>query len=183
MASRIDRILKRHMLVETCDLDGEFVTYDGHGSFAYDNEGSSAGAGYMPKQNLFHLARYAQSVHDSLDDGDPVEDWVEDKVAKALADMEDVADYVLYRRSRNVAETYRVPPAGDAQLPPHFDYDSVWREYFDDAVSGLNMSRADAQAYADEHADDDRLEHVRQMKLYQLKARPSKTRGRYPGGS
>tara|TARA_R110000824_G_scaffold247589_1_gene436631 strand:- start:1736 stop:2056 length:321 start_codon:yes stop_codon:yes gene_type:complete len=55
-----------------------------------DNEGD------MAKNQLYHIARNAMMLHDSLKEEDQLEGWVQSKITKAADYMKAVADYLEY---------------------------------------------------------------------------------------
>ncbi len=52
--------------------------------------------GGMAKSQLYHIARNAMMLHDSLKDEDQLEGWVQSKITKAADYMKTVADYLEY---------------------------------------------------------------------------------------
>ena len=52
--------------------------------------------GGMAKSQLYHIARNAMMLHDSLKDEDQLEGWVQSKITKAADYMKSVADYLEY---------------------------------------------------------------------------------------
>jgi hypothetical protein len=59
--------------------------------------------GYVSKQNLENLARYSQSLHDTLPDDYQLPDWAENKISIAKSHISDVKhylDYNLFRKDK-----------------------------------------------------------------------------------
>jgi len=52
--------------------------------------------GGMAKRELFKIAKYAMMLHDSLQDEDQLEGWVQSKITKAADYMGTVAHYLEY---------------------------------------------------------------------------------------
>lgn len=155
----------------TCDVDAP----------AHDNDGSSAGAGYMPRQNLYHIWHLAHNIHDILSDDDPVEDWVEDKITSALTHIEDVAGYVGYRNARErMRESHTHAHGGGYRSAPYDDNIPVeprWSkrlfDYIEDAQEGLGMSFERAYEYAMANIEDDKEQYREKIARYNLKNAPS----------
>ena len=72
----------------------ELVQRSGESELIHDNES------YMAKQNLENIARYSQSLHDSLPDDYPLPDWAENKISIAKAHISDVKHYLDYNLQR-----------------------------------------------------------------------------------
>ena len=66
----------------------------------YEAEGVEYGDGgeaSMAKAQLFQIAKDAQSLHDRLNDGDKLPEWVQTKVAIMYAAMTAVSDHLDYK--------------------------------------------------------------------------------------
>ena len=50
----------------------------------------------MVKQNLFQLSVYAAKLHDMMDEGHDVEEWVQEKIIEATPKISDVYHYIEY---------------------------------------------------------------------------------------
>ena len=50
----------------------------------------------MVKQNLFQLSVYAAKLHDMMDEGHDVEEWVQEKIVEATSKISDVYHYLEY---------------------------------------------------------------------------------------
>jgi hypothetical protein len=50
----------------------------------------------MAKRELFKIAKYATMLHDSLEDEDQLEGWIQSKITKAADYMGTVAHYLEY---------------------------------------------------------------------------------------
>lgn len=48
----------------------------------------------MIKNNLFNLATQAQELHDAMEDGDELPEWVQEKIAVATAMIDTIYDYI-----------------------------------------------------------------------------------------
>ena len=51
---------------------------------------------YMAKQQLYNIARKAQSVHDRLESGENLDDWIESKIAQMADNIDSVANSFDY---------------------------------------------------------------------------------------
>jgi len=80
-------------------------------AFNQDRVMGDGGDAKMVKQQLFDLARKAQSLHDQLLDGDELPEWVQSKVAVMADNMSSVSDHLVYKLHQ--AET----EAPDAEEP------------------------------------------------------------------
>tara|TARA_R110002050_G_scaffold120590_1_gene238713 strand:+ start:1260 stop:2015 length:756 start_codon:yes stop_codon:yes gene_type:complete len=54
------------------------------------------GSSYMAKQQLYNIAKKAQSVHDRLDNGTRLEDWMESKIAQMSDGIDSVTNSFDY---------------------------------------------------------------------------------------
>ena len=52
---------------------------------------------YMAKQQLYNIAKKAQSVHDRLDDDEQLEDWMESKIAQMADSIDSVSNSFDYK--------------------------------------------------------------------------------------
>ena len=50
----------------------------------------------MVKQNLFQLSVYAAKLHDMMEEGHDVEEWVQEKIIEANSKISDVYHYLEY---------------------------------------------------------------------------------------
>ena len=50
----------------------------------------------MVKQNLFQLSVYAAKLHDMMEEGHDVEEWVQEKIIEATTKISDVYHYIEY---------------------------------------------------------------------------------------
>ena len=55
----------------------------------------------MVKQNLFQLSVYAAKLHDLMQEGDDVEEWVQEKIVEATSKISDVYHYLEYQNYKN----------------------------------------------------------------------------------
>ena len=61
------------------------------------------GSAKMAKQQLFDLARRAQSLHDQLLDDDELPEWVQSEIAVAADKMSSVSEHMGYKLHRDEA--------------------------------------------------------------------------------
>jgi len=62
---------------------------------------SSDGEGYMAKQNLWKIGKYANELYELMSDDDCLEPWVEEKIAVAAYIMDSVGHYIEYSKHRS----------------------------------------------------------------------------------
>ena len=55
----------------------------------------------MTKQNLFQLSVYAAKLHDLIQEGEDVEEWVQEKIVEATSKISDVYHYLEYQSYKN----------------------------------------------------------------------------------
>lgn len=55
----------------------------------------------MVKQNLFQLSVYAAKLHDMLEEGHNVDEWVQEKIVEANSKISDVYHYLEYEMFKN----------------------------------------------------------------------------------
>jgi hypothetical protein len=85
---------------------GSHTSYDDYeGDYEDDYEHHTKGGDEleMVKQNLFQLSVYAAKLHDMLQEGEDVEEWVQEKIVEATSKIGDVyhyLEYEEYKRSR-----------------------------------------------------------------------------------
>ena len=60
------------------------------------HEDKSHKGSYMAKQQLYNIAKKAQSVHDRLDSGETLEDWMESKIAQMADSIDSVSNSFDY---------------------------------------------------------------------------------------
>tara|TARA_B100000214_G_C23554976_1_gene440163 strand:- start:138 stop:524 length:387 start_codon:yes stop_codon:yes gene_type:complete len=68
--------------------------------FDYGSEKSDSHEGRMTKAKLSRLARMSQSLHDRLQDGDDLPEWVQDKITTSEDRISSAFDYIDYKLSR-----------------------------------------------------------------------------------
>ena len=56
----------------------------------------------MVKQNLFQLSVYAAKLHDMMDEGHDVEEWVQEKIVEATSKISDVYHYLEYETFKKI---------------------------------------------------------------------------------
>jgi hypothetical protein len=60
--------------------------------------------GGMAKRDLFKIAKYAMMLHDSLQDDDQLEGWVQSKITKAADYIGTVAHYLEYEMGMHMMD-------------------------------------------------------------------------------
>ena len=68
--------------------------------FDYGSVKSDSHEGRMTKAKLSRLARMSQSLHDRLEDGDDLPEWVQDKITTSEDRVSSAYDYIDYKLSR-----------------------------------------------------------------------------------
>lgn len=79
----------------------DFEDHDHHHEEEYHVKGGDEME--MVKQNLFQLSVYAAKLHDMLQHGEDIEEWVQEKIVEANSKISDVyhyLEYEEYKRSR-----------------------------------------------------------------------------------
>ena len=66
----------------------------------YGSEKSDSHEGRMTKAKLFRLGQMAQSLHDRMEDGDDLPEWVQDKITTAEDRIQSAHDYIVYKLHR-----------------------------------------------------------------------------------
>tara|TARA_Y100000034_G_scaffold99232_1_gene121812 strand:- start:264 stop:593 length:330 start_codon:yes stop_codon:yes gene_type:complete len=54
--------------------------------------------GELSKRTLFHMSQQSQQLHDMLNGGENLDQWVEDEIAKAAACLEKVFKAITYEK-------------------------------------------------------------------------------------
>ena len=72
--------------------DGRMLDYGGTKSDSHE--------GRMTKAKLFRLAQMAQSLHDRMEDGDDLPEWVQDKITTSEDRISSAHDYIDYKLRR-----------------------------------------------------------------------------------
>jgi hypothetical protein len=88
----------------------QFTTYgdksemlsEGHGGMQLDSMMDrdfdyGHGEAKMTKRQLYHIAKNAMMLHESLMDGDDLPEWCQSKIAQAEQAVDDVAEYLEYK--------------------------------------------------------------------------------------
>ena len=78
---------------------GSHTSYDDHDYHVEEDDGGDEME--MTKQNLFQLSVYAAKLHDMMQDGDDVEEWVQEKIVEATTKISDVYHYLEYQVYKN----------------------------------------------------------------------------------
>jgi hypothetical protein len=60
--------------------------------------------GYMTKSQLFKIGEYALKLHDMIEDGENLPEWMQSKVAQMAQSIGDVYHALEYDKSRGVSE-------------------------------------------------------------------------------
>ena len=68
--------------------------------FDYGHTKSDSHEGRMTKAKLFRMGKMAQSMHDRLEDGDDLPEWVQDKVTTAEDRLRAAYEYIDYKLHR-----------------------------------------------------------------------------------
>ena len=100
------RILE--IIKEECG-DMGMVDYGPHHDKYFDYTDDEGG---MAKRQLYKAAKYAMMLHDSLQDEDQLEGWVQSKITKAADYLGTVAHYLEYEM-------------GMGMMDPEIDHDDV----------------------------------------------------------
>jgi hypothetical protein len=77
----------------------EHTSEDGR-MFDYGSVKSDSHEGRMTKAKLFRLAQMAQSLHDRMEDGDDLPEWVQDKITTSEDRISSAHDYIDYKIRR-----------------------------------------------------------------------------------
>lgn len=81
---------------------GSHTSYDDHNFHEVEEDHSDGGDEMeMTKQNLFQLSVYAAKLHDLMQEGDDVEEWVQEKIVEATSKISDVYHYLEYQSYKN----------------------------------------------------------------------------------
>lgn len=89
-------------------MDGDYMDdYEDFQDHDYQNEEEHDVKGgdelEMVKQNLFQLSVYAAKLHDMMDEGHDVEEWVQEKIVEANSKISDAyhyLEYEMFKKSR-----------------------------------------------------------------------------------
>jgi hypothetical protein len=81
------------------DYPEEHTSSDGR-MFDYGSDKSDSHEGRMTKAKLFRLAQMAQSLHDRMEDGDDLPEWVQDKITTSEDRISSAHDYIDYKIRR-----------------------------------------------------------------------------------
>jgi len=68
--------------------------------FDYGHTKSDSHEGRMTRAKLFRMGKMAQSMHDKLEDGDDLPEWVQDKVTTAEDRLRAAYEYIDYKLHR-----------------------------------------------------------------------------------
>jgi len=95
---------------------------------------------YMAKQQLYNIAKKAQSVHDRLEDGIELEDWMESKIAQMADNIDSVSnsfDYDEHEQHKDVdyEDDYNID-----------DEEVVTLDLGEEIMSGLQFGYPDADS-------------------------------------
>ena len=75
-------------------------TEDDGRMFDYGHTKSDSHEGRMTRAKLFRMGKMAQSMHDKLEDGDDLPEWVQDKVTTAEDRLRSAYEYIDYKLHR-----------------------------------------------------------------------------------
>ena len=79
--------------------EGQMVDYGPHHDKYFDHPDDEGG---MAKRQLYKAAKYAMMLHDSLEDEDQLEGWVQSKITKAADYLGTVAHYLEYEMGKHL---------------------------------------------------------------------------------
>ena len=68
--------------------------------FDYGHTKSDSHEGRMTRAKLFRMGKMSQSMHDKLEDGDDLPEWVQDKVTTAEDRLRAAYEYIDYKLHR-----------------------------------------------------------------------------------
>ena len=80
---------------------------EGHGGMQLDSMMSrdfdyGHGEAKMTKRQLYHIAKNAMMLHESLMDGDDLPEWCQSKISQAEQAVDDVAEYLEYKMLKSM---------------------------------------------------------------------------------
>ena len=79
---------------------GSHTSYEDH-DYGVEEHADGGDEVEMTKQNLFQLSVYAAKLHDLMQEGDDVEEWVQEKIVEATSKISDVYHYLEYQSYKN----------------------------------------------------------------------------------
>lgn len=106
---KLSSILYNKKLKEACgdaDLSIDVIPVDSYPlahtdedgrMFDYGDNKSDSHEGRMTKAKLSRIASMAQSLHDRLEDGDDLPEWVQDKITTSEDRISSAFDYIDYK--------------------------------------------------------------------------------------
>ena len=85
--------------VNGCGMDHADHEEEGR-NLSYGDHPSADREGRMTRSQLFKVARYAQSLHDTLRDDDDLPEWVQSKISVMNNDIGKIKHYLEYKLHR-----------------------------------------------------------------------------------
>jgi len=85
------------------------------------HDDAGGGNARMAKQQLFDLARKAQSLHDKLSDGDTLCEWVQSEIAVAADKLGSVTEHLTYNLHRRDSDPLSEAFGDDVGLTTEFE--------------------------------------------------------------
>lgn len=94
------------------DMDSDYEDFEDYDDDGYEDSDHHHEEEYhvkggdeleMVKQNLFQLSVYAAKLHDMMEEGHDVEEWVQEKIIEANSKISDVyhyLEYEMFKKSR-----------------------------------------------------------------------------------
>ena len=79
---------------------GSHTSYEDH-DYGTEEHTDGGDEVEMTKQNLFQLSVYAAKLHDLMQEGEDVEEWVQEKIVEATSKISDVYHYLEYQNYKN----------------------------------------------------------------------------------
>lgn len=80
-------------------MDGAAPYKDEHGHMTFEDSDEHEESS-MIKGNLYNMAQQAQELHDALEDGDDLPEWVQEKIAVASEMIDVIYDYLNAETAR-----------------------------------------------------------------------------------
>ena len=134
--NRLKQIIKEE--AESMGIDGrnafsQFADMVGQEQQGYDNTVHGQDPeldyeGYMTKSQLFKIGEYALKMHDMIEDGENLPEWMQSKVAQMAQSIGDVFHALNYDMTRDTVgsedeETSEEPEDGSNEYSYSYKYD------------------------------------------------------------
>lgn len=75
------------------DDDHDMMTHETEDGVRFEDSDEYEESG-MIKNNLYNIAKHAKAMHDAIEDGDDLPEWVQEKIAVANSMMSTIYDYL-----------------------------------------------------------------------------------------